>query len=396
MKFYKPSRSFFLFKNAFFCFAIFLNCLVSLSEQSIAQEEAPTGVQTEAKQAILLDFETGNILFEKNAEERMPTSSMSKVMTMYVVFEALKKKQISLDDTFNVSEKAWKMQGSKMWVPVHENVKVEDLIRGIIIQSGNDACIVMAEGLAGTEEAFADAMNKKAKELGMEKSHFMNSSGWPDPNHYSTAKDLALLASALIKDYPDYYKYYSEKEFTYHNIKQGNRNPLLYRNIGADGMKTGHTDEGGYGLIGSGVQDGRRVIMVLNGLKNMQERADESAKLLQWGLAGFKNLRLFEAGSIIDTVKVAMGSKSEIGLNAAKPIVATVPKLYAQDVKIEVSYKTPLIAPLKKGQEVGVIRVTIPQASEIVVPLVVSEDVTELGFPSKQIEKAKLLLWGSG
>ncbi|HEY8189199.1 MAG TPA: D-alanyl-D-alanine carboxypeptidase family protein, partial [Micavibrio sp.] len=239
-------------------------------------------METPAKQAIMLDFDTGAILMEKNADERMTPSSMSKEMTMYMVFEALKSGKLTLEQTLPISERAWRMQGSKMFVGINSQVKVEDLVRGVIIQSGNDAAIALAEGVGGTEDNFALMLNKKAEELGMKNSHFMNASGWPDPQHYSTAHDLSILAYRMVHDFPEYYHYYSEKEFTYNNIKQGNRNPLLYRNIGADGIKTGHTDEGGYGLIGSGILDNRRVIFVVNGLSSMQERADESARMLEW------------------------------------------------------------------------------------------------------------------
>ncbi len=225
------------------------------------------GIDTAAKQAIVLDYETGTVLFEKNADERMPTSSMSKVMTAYMVFDAVKKGQISMENQFPVTEKAWNTQGSKMFVELGNSIKVEDLLRDVIIQSGNDATIVLAEGISGSEEVFAKNMTAKAHELGMKNSNFTNASGWPDDNHYSTARDLATMGVALIHDFPEYYKIYSEKDFTYHSIKQGNRNPLLYLNNGGDGIKTGHTEAAGYGLIGSGVSalNGRRVVFVVNG-----------------------------------------------------------------------------------------------------------------------------------
>ncbi|HYH18896.1 MAG TPA: D-alanyl-D-alanine carboxypeptidase family protein, partial [Azospirillum sp.] len=240
-------------------------------------------IETIAKQAILLDMTSSTVLFEKNADQRMPPSSMSKVMTMYMVFEALKSGRLSLEHTLPVSERAWRMQGSKMFVELHNMIKIDDLIKGVIVQSGNDACIVLAEGLAGSEPAFAEQMNKKAKEIGLTATNLTNATGWPDPNHYVTARDLAILAERLIKDFPEYYHYYSIRDFQYHGIKQGNRNPLLYRGIGADGLKTGHTDAAGYGLTGSAEREGRRLILVVNGLPSMQARADESARLIEWG-----------------------------------------------------------------------------------------------------------------
>ncbi len=357
---------------------------------------AANTIDTKAKQAIVIDYSTGTVLFEKNADEKMPTSSMSKVMTMYLVFEALKKGVISLDDAMLVSEKAWRKGGSKMFVPVGEQVKVEDLIRGVIVQSGNDATIVLAEGLAGDEISFAAALNAKAKELGMDSSHFMNASGWPDPNHYSTARDLATLAAAMIKNFPDYYGYYAEKEFTYNKIKQANRNPLLYANIGADGLKTGHTESGGYGLIGTGVKDGRRVIIVINGLESKKERKEESIKLLQWGLNGFRNITLFDDDSNLDKADIYFGVKKSIGLQAKTPLSITVPKLFENDLKVEIKYNAPLKAPIKKGQEVGVVSVHIPKGNIIEIPLVTSEDVAELSGFAKLIEKVRLLTTGQG
>ncbi len=355
-----------------------------------------SNIETKAKQAIIIDYNTGTILFEKNADARMPTSSMSKVMTMYLVFEALKKGNISLDDTFLVSEKAWRKGGSKMFVPVGKQVKVEDLIRGVIIQSGNDATIVLAEGLGGDEDSFAAALNIKAKELGMNNSHFMNASGWPDPDHYSTARDLAILAAAMIKNFPDYYGYYAEKEFTYSKISQANRNPLLYANIGADGLKTGHTKNGGYGLIGTGVKDGRRVIIVINGLASKAERKQQSIKLLQWGLNGFRNISLFDDGADLDKAEVYFGTRDFVGLRAKTSLNIIVPKLLERDLKIEVKYKSPLKAPISKGQEVGTVIIHTPKGEAIKVPLITSNSVKEMPWFAKIIAKARLLTTGQG
>ncbi|MCB1682361.1 MAG: D-alanyl-D-alanine carboxypeptidase [Rhodospirillales bacterium] len=372
-------------------FTLFVLVMVFLSSASYADEPA---LQTAAKQAYVIDYDTGAVLYEKDADTRMPTASMSKVLTMYLVFEALKNGRLKLDDELLVSEKAWKTQGSKMWVPVHEKVKVDDLIQGVIIQSGNDATIVLAEGLAGSEDAFAAAMNKKAKELGMEHSHFMNASGWPDPDHYSTPHDLAILAKHVIEDFPEYYHYYSEKEFTYNKIKQGNRNPLLYRGIGVDGIKTGHTDEAGYGLIASGTQDGRRVIAVLSGMKDQQERADESARLVQWALGSFTNISLFKEGKEIERIPVAMGAGDSVGIKVADPLMVTVPKMDQDSVSVDITYKSPLIAPVTIGQNVGQATVHIPGVKDMTVPLVTIGEVKEAGFFGKLLEKAKMIIGG--
>lgn len=340
----------------------------------------------------MIDFDTGMVLFEKNPDQKMPTSSMSKVITAYLVFEALKDKKLALSDEFTVSEKAWRMQGSKMFVDVNKKISVENLLRGVIVQSGNDATIVLAEGIGGTEDEFARALTKKAKELGMNNSNFVNASGWPDPNHYSTARDLAILGYSLIKNFPEYYSFYSEKEFSYNGIKQENRNPLLYRDMGADGIKTGHTEDGGYGLIGSGVRDSRRVILVVNGLADDKERAAESARLLEWGLSGFENHKLFGAGEAAGTAAVVMGQSATVDMVSADDIKVTVPKLARNDLKVDIKYNEPLVAPIQKGQEIGVAQIHIPQGATIEIPLLAAQDVQKLGFLPGMLAKAKLKL----
>lgn len=351
-------------------------------------------IETQAQQAVVIDYDTGAVLLSRSADQKMPTSSMSKVLTLYLVFEALEKGKISLEDTLPVSEKAWRMQGSKMFVELGGQVSVEDLIRGVAIQSGNDATIVLAEGLAGTEEAFAEALNRKAGELGMKNSHFVNASGWPDPDHYSTALDLAILGRALIRDFPEFYKIYSEKDFTYNGIKQGNRNPLLYRNIGGDGIKTGHTEDAGYGLIGSGTENGRRIVFVINGLPDQKARAEEAARILTWGLRHFENKNLLKAGQIVSEGDVAMGQKKSISLAAGNDIMVTVPRLAGTAATVSVKYKTPLIAPLKKGQEVGQIVIERAGLTPIEAPLLAGEDVPEAGFFAKAVAKARMLVFG--
>jgi D-alanyl-D-alanine carboxypeptidase (penicillin-binding protein 5/6) len=347
---------------------------------------------TIAKQAILIDADTKTVLMEKNSQERMPTSSMSKTATAYMVFQALREKRITLDTEYPVSQKAWSTQGSKMFVPLGQNVKVGDLVQGMIVQSGNDACIVLAEGLNGSEEAFTENMNKKIAEFGMKNSHFMNSNGMPDPNHYSTAYDLAILAYHLISDYPEYYHYYSQKEFTYNGIKQGNRNPLLYRNIGADGLKTGHTEDGGYGLIGTAIQNGRRLIVVLNGLGSMQERADESARLLSWGFTNFQYMNLFKAGEEVEKAKVWMGEKENVPL----VVKADVKALYKIDEKdklqLKAVIKEPLQAPVVKGTEVGVLKIKSGNFPEREVPIFAGEDVAKLGLFQRMIKRAGMMV----
>ena len=347
---------------------------------------------TIAKQAIIVDFDTGMTLFEKNADERMPTSSMSKTITLYMIFEALRDGRLSLDTELPVSEKAWKKGGSKMFLEVGTRVSVDNLIQGVAVQSGNDAAITLAEGLAGDEDTFAKAANARAKELGMENTHFMNATGWPDPNHYSTARDLSILAHHLIGDFPEYFHYFKETEFTWNNIRQRNRNPLLYRDIGADGLKTGHTEVGGYGLIGTGERDGRRVIVVVNGLPSEKARAQEGARLLEWGLKGFDNMNLFAKGETVDYVPVVMGKKGQVPLVVDKDVKISIPRNFKNDLKVEVVFNGPLEAPVEAGQEVGTLRVSVPHLSSFDVPLYAGEKVGRLGLIAGTIEKARILL----
>jgi len=370
-----------------FFFAVLFLCLAVFATPVMAMD-------TIAKQAILIDMDTKTALFEKNSQERMPTSSMSKLLTAYMVFDALESKRITPDTQYTVSEKAWRIQGSKMFVPLGGQVKVSDLLQGVIVQSGNDACIVLAEGLAGSEEAFVESMNKKAQQFGMKNSHFMNASGWPDPNHYSTAYDLALLAYHSINDYPKYHQLYAEKDFTYNGIKQGNRNPLLYRNIGADGLKTGHTDVGGYGLVGTAVQNGRRLILVVNGLSSMQERADESARLLSWGFTNFQYLNLFKANEKVESAKVWLGMQPSVDVMAHEDVKALYKIDEKDKLKLSAVINEPVAAPITKGQEVGYLKIKMGDFPERQVKLYAAEDVARMGVFQRMIERAKYIFTG--
>jgi D-alanyl-D-alanine carboxypeptidase (penicillin-binding protein 5/6) len=352
-------------------------------------------IDTTARQAFMIDASTGTVLLEKNADERMPTSSMSKVMTMYMVFDRLKSGRLSLDDTMPVSEHAWRTQGSKMFVELGNNIKVEDLIRGVIVQSGNDAAVVLAEGLAGTEDAFAAAATKRAHEMGMANSNFVNADGMPDDNHYSTARDLATLADHLIKDYPEYYHYFAELDFTYHGIKQGNRNPLLYRNMGVDGVKTGHTEKAGFGLIASGQRNGRRLILVVNGLGSMQERADEPARLLEWGFREFDTYALLKGGETVDTVPVWMGSADQVPVTVEKDIALTLNRDQRRGMKVTVKGDGAVEAPVAKGAKVATLTITAPDFTTLEVPLVAAQDVPRLGVLGRIGMAAHHFVFGS-
>lgn len=351
-------------------------------------------IDTSAREAILIDMSTDTVLFEKNADQRMPTASMSKVATMYMVFEAIKEGRLSLDDTLPVSERAWRMQGSKMFVELGKQIKVEDLIRGVIIQSGNDACIVLAEGLAGTEEAFSANMTRRLQEKGMTGTNLMNSSGWPHPEHYSTPRDLATLAIRLIEDFPEHFHYYSETEFTYHGIRQMNRNPLLYRNMNVDGLKTGHTEEAGYGLIATGERNGRRLVLVVSGLPNMQARADESARLLEWGFRQFDAYALFTQGEKVDSLPVWLGDKPEVPLVLEKPLKLTLSQEQRRNLQVTVVANAPVAAPIEVGAQVATLRVTAPEL-EREYPLLAGEAVDRLGLFGRIGAAANYLVFGA-
>ena len=351
-------------------------------------------IDTQARNAMIVDFQTGTVMLDKGAEKRMAPASMSKIMTAYLVYDALKKGNLSLEDMLPVSERAWRTQGSKTFVPLGGRVKVEDLIRGMIVQSGNDACIVLAEGMAGSVEAFVEQMNEKAGEIGLTGSHFTNVDGLPDPNEYMTARDLATLARHLITDFPEYYHYDAEKEFTFNGVRQGNRNPLLYKDLGVDGLKTGHTDEAGYCLTASASRDGRRIIMVLGGLPSMKARATESERLLEWAFREFNDYRLVKAGDVVDQADVWLGAEGKVPVTTAKDVVVTLPRAARRSLKVTASYDGPVKAPVAKGAPAGKLVITADGTDPIEVPLVTSQPVDRLGVFGRVAAAAGYLVWG--
>lgn len=313
-------------------------------------------IDTKAQFAYMIDYETGAVLYDKNGSERMFPASMTKLMTATLVFEALKNGTTTMDTTYRVSKEAWKKQGSKMFVKYNSLVKVEDLIRGVIVQSGNDACVVLSEGLYGSEEQFVAKMNEKAKELGLEKTNFLNSNGWPNLNHYSTSKDLVTIAKNIIQNYPDYYFLYSLKSFTYNKIRQFNRNKLLGK-FGVDGMKTGFTDESGYGIVLSAKNNDRRIILVINGLANVDSRTKEGQKLINYGFNNFFNKKIAEKNKVITKVEVAKGKEKEVNLIVKEDIVQTFAKDKIKDYKFKAKYTSPLIAVTDVNVAVGTFEV---------------------------------------
>lgn len=352
-------------------------------------------IDVAAREAIVVDYDTGAVLLDKDADMPVHPASMSKLMTLYMLFDRLKSGELSLDDTFPVTETAWAMnEGSTMFVDIGEQVKIEDLIRGIIVQSGNDACFVVAEGLAGSEAAFAEAMNAKAKELGLNSSHFVNSHGLEDPSHQMTVHDIATLSAALIRDFPDYYHYFGELTFVHNGIEQGNRNPLLYRNIGVDGLKTGHLSVSGYGLAASALRNGRRVIVVAHGMESMQARADEVAKLIEWAYREFDNYKLASAGAVLEDAPVWLGEEETVPMVLGSDLVITLPRGQREQLEAKAVLAGPVAAPVVAGQEIGTLIVTIPGVSPIERPLLAGADVPELGLLGRVMAALKHMVLG--
>jgi len=348
-----------------------------------APASSPLGpVDTGARQALLVDFDTGAVLLEKAAEERMPPSSMSKLMTMFVVFDMLKAGRLRMDQLLPVSERAWRMGGSKMFVQIGTQVSVENLTRGVIVQSGNDACIVLAEAIAGSETQFAELMNETGRRIGLRASTFRNSTGWPDPEQRMTSRDLATLARRIILDHAEYYRFYNERSFRWNEINQENRNPTLSRVAGADGLKTGHTEEAGYGLTASAIRGGRRLILVVNGLPSMRARAEESERLLEWGFREFENVTLFRAADTVEEVPVYLGDRPTVPLVAGRDLVVTLPRQWRRNIQARVRFDAPVPAPVSKGQSIGTLIVSGQGVPEMTVPLIAGADVDRLGlFP---------------
>ena len=372
-----------------------LSILAAAGLAAVLASPPVSAIETTAREAFLIDATTGRVLLDKNSDVSMPPASMSKIMTIYMVFERLKDERLALDDELLVSEKAWRMGGSKMFVEVGKRVRVEDLLRGVIVQSGNDACIVLAEGLSGTEEAFAEEMTRKAREIGLTGSTFTNSTGWPDPNQRMTARDLATLARRIIEDFPEYYHYYAETEFTYGGIRQMNRNPLLYKSLGADGLKTGHTEEAGYGLTASVVQGDRRIILVLNGLGSQKARSEESARLIGWALREYDNYTLFKPGETVDEAPVWLGEAANVPLVMPEGVTVTLSRKARRDMRVTVVYDAPIPAPLRAGQEVAKLVVNAPGEEPVEFPLMAGADVERLGIFGRVTTSLQYLVFGA-
>ncbi|MDJ0614883.1 MAG: D-alanyl-D-alanine carboxypeptidase family protein [Rhizobiaceae bacterium] len=364
------------------------------SKHSVAQL-----YQTPAKQALLLDADTGTVLFGKDADERIPPASLAKLMTMEVVFHQLKTGKLTLEDKFFVSENAWRTGGansggSTMFAKLNSDIRLEDLIKGVIIQSANDGCIIIAEGLAGSEAAFSGLMNERARALGLTGSFFTNSTGLPDENQYVSIRDLAKLAQHMISEYPEYYKYYQEPEFEWNNILQRNRNPLLRMNIGADGMKTGFTEASGYAIVGTAKRGSQRLITVLSGMASKKQRAEESRKILDWGFRAFEKLSLFKEGEVIGQANVYGGFKSGVDVTGDGPVEIYLPIGNRDKLKARIIYQGPLLPPVAEGDQVATLKVWIGDELSQETPLYAAETVEKGGLQRQAVDALKELLFG--
>ncbi len=354
-------------------------------------------LNTPAKQVILYDHEIKKVLYEKNSNDFMKPASMAKIMTAYIVFDRLQEGSLSLDDRFIVSKKAWKKGGSRTFLKLNSEVTIHDLLMGLIVQSGNDAAIVLAEGISGSEEDFALQMNQYAQSLEMKNTFFTNSTGWPHQDLQTTAYDLLILTEALIKNFPKLYKLFLEKEFTFNNISQPNRNPLLigrYKVPGADGLKTGHTEESGYGLIGSVVRKNRRISLVVNGLNSMKQRGKESKRLIELAFRETYLLRIFQNNDILGTANVWLGNKSKINLIAEKPFKILVNRSSLRMIKTTLLWNDPVKAPIKIGQNIGTINIYIPGKDTLILNLVSKDNVDGLGPIDKMKSAINYLIFG--
>ncbi len=361
---------------------------------------AALAFDTTAEYAVLMDYDTGTILWGKKPDEQMHPASMSKLMTLDMLFGAIRDGSVDLDDDFKISENAWRKGGaasgsSTMFADLNTTVPVHAIIRGIIVQSGNDACIATAEALSGSESAFAEAMTERGKEIGLTNSNFTNSTGWPEEDHLMTPRDLATLARHLIMEFPEYYPIFKETDFTWNGIKQGNRNPALYLDPSVDGLKTGHTEASGYGLVASAKRGDQRLILVLNGLPSEKARADESVRLLDWGFRSFKHYKLFTAGTPIENAPVWQGTYGEVPLVSQSDIDVILSTDQRKNMKVSVVYQTPVAAPVEAGQRVGSIRIEAPDMPVREFPLVAGGAVERQGIFGRAMGALKHMILGS-
>ena len=352
-------------------------------------------VDTKAGQAIVIDFNTNEVLFEKNADELVPPGSMTKIMTVYAAFDRIKNTNLSIKDKCIISPKAYKMGGSRTFLEIDDQVTLDDLLKGIIIQSGNDASVALSECLAGTESDFAILMNVYGKKLGLVNTNFINSSGWPENNHYSTVRDIANLSNSLIKDFPDLYNYFNQKQFTYNDINQPNRNKLLSKVDGADGLKTGYTKKSGWGISGSAIRDERRITIVINGTNSSRSRLNESSYLLNWAFNQTSQKKLLSKGQIVTNVDVWLGNQSTINLISEKDLISILSFDQMQLISSSIIYQTPIEAPINKDDKLGSLIINISGKKTITVPLVAENDVKVINPIYRLFAALKYLIFGN-
>lgn len=357
---------------------------------------AAQNFETASRAAILIDYRSGDVLFEKNPDEPIPPASMSKLMTALVAFEEIEAGNLTLEETLPVSERAWRMGGSRMFVEVGTRVSVHELLQGIIVQSGNDACVVIAEALSGSEEAFADRLNRRGAEIGLTNTTLRNATGWPNPEHLMSVRDLSIIARQIIMRFPQYYEYYSQLEFEFNGINQHNRNPLLQAGIpGVDGMKTGYTRDAGYGLVASAERDGRRLILVVAGLESSSQRRSESERLLEHGFRHFEEYRLFEPDTIVVDAPVWQGATPSVPLVAGEVVGITLTRQARESLEVRVVYDSPIPAPVEAGQVIGQIELTVADQPTRVLPLVAAEAVDRAGVLGRMTGTLQYLIWGA-
>lgn len=374
-----------------FAFFSFLPTAFAAEPPPPAPYVVPSPPNTVAKAYVLMDFDSGEIIAQRDADKRVEPASLTKIMTGYVIINELKNGNLNLDDMVTISKKAWQMPGSKMFIEVGKKVSVRDLIKGMVIQSGNDASVALAEHVAGSEEVFAELMNKYAQSLGMTHTHYVNATGLPNEDHYTTARDLAILAQALIDKFPEEYKWYSEKKFTFNGITQYNRNKLLWQDSSVDGLKTGHTESAGYCLVSSAKRDNMRLISVVLGTDSAKIRIRESQKLLNYGFRFFETHQLYTADQRLHDVKVWEGQQDTVGLGLQDNLFITIPRGQYKSLKIETEIQPEIKAPLAKGTELGTLHITLHDKPLVEKPLVSLNEVEEGSFIKKLIDQIKLM-----
>lgn len=374
---------------------VFAFCLLFLGSQAALAQL----FETRAKQAFLIDADTGTVLFSKNPDEQIPPASLAKLMTMEVVFNAIKSGRLSMSDAFYVSEHAWRTGGavsgtSTMFAEIKSSVPLEALIQGVIVQSANDGCIIIAEGMAGSEENFARLMTERARRIGLTDSVFVNSSGLPAEGQHVTMRDLVTLATHLWREYPEFYKYYAQESFTWNKILQRNRNPLLRMDIGADGLKTGFTEASGYAIVGSVNRNGRRLFLAMSGLETESERAEEARKMLDWGVRAFERMDIFAEGETIGNVSVFGGAKGELAVRAKGPVAIFRPITNADSLRARIVYQGPIPAPVEEGQRIGTLKVWIGDTLSQETPLYAAENIAVGALPDRALDAVGELLTG--